>query len=470
MSLLKSKAPRIREKRLDTLNAWLGSAEAAIREFSGEETVQRIRTFSQSSQDDLIQALRLLAGIRESVVIVHAPRGCGAAGLYHRVTSGRGRWIVTNLDQKDTIMGADRKLRKAVTGAYRQYRPEVIFIVAGPVAAINNDDIQTVVDELHEELELPIVPVYVTGFASRNAVTGYDTALHAILKHLVGTRGDVERNTKVNLLSVVEHPGDRAEAERILALLGVEPNLLPDGASPATFRLAAGARFSFSLDQDSENYLGVILRDVYGVPYVEQPRPVGVEATGRWLAAAGRALGQDEAARAYHLQESERVRRVLGDFSLAGLRVYLALPPATALAVADLVGEFGGEVAGITVGHLGKLQVTQLRSLSEKHPSLQVHVGDGQPFEELNIVRRLAPDLYIGDGAHVAQAARLGIPVVSLENVPVLGYAGVTALAQRIAAALNNRAFTASLAGIRTPYSDAWLNRSPNWHIKKEVK
>jgi nitrogenase molybdenum-cofactor synthesis protein NifE len=470
MSLLKSKAPRIREKRLDTLNAWLGSAEAAIREFSGDETVRRIRTFSQSSQDDLIQALRLLAGIRESVVIVHAPRGCNAAGLCHLVTSGSGRWIVTNLDQKDTIMGADRKLRKAVTGAYRQYRPEVIFIVAGPVAAINNDDIQAVVDELREELELPVVPVYVTGFASRNAVTGYDTALHAILKHLVGNRGEAERNSKVNLLSVVEHQGDRAEAERILAMLGAELNVLPDSAAPATFRLAAGARFSFSLDQDSDNYIGVVLRDEYGVPYVEQPRPVGVGATGRWLVSAGKALGQEEAARAYHAQESEKVRSALGDFTLVGLRVYLALPPAKALAVADLVGEFGGEVAGITVGHLGKLQISQLESLSRRHPSLQLHVAEGQPFEELNIVRRLAPDLYIGDGAHIGQAARLGIPVVSLENATVLGYAGVTDFARRIAVALKNSAFTETLAGIRTPYREAWFKRSPNWHIKKEVK
>jgi nitrogenase molybdenum-iron protein alpha/beta subunit len=470
MSLLKSKAPRIREKRLDTLNAWLGSAESSIRELSGEETFQRIRTFSQSSQDDLLHALRLLAGVRESVVIIHAPRGCIAAGLYHKVASGAGRWIVTNLDQKDTIMGADRKLRKAVTGAYRQYRPEVIFIVSGPVAAINNDDIQAVVDELHEELELPIVPVYVTGFASRNAVTGYDTALHAILKHIVGTRGDGQGTTKVNLLSVVEHPDDRVESERILALLGVELNVLPDGASATTFRLAAGARFSFSLDQDSENYLGVILRDEYGVPYVEQPRPIGLGATGRWLVSAGKALGREDVALAVHEQQSEQVRRSLGDFSLAGLRVYLALSPATAFAVADLVSEFGGEVVGVTVGHLGKLQVSQLESLARRYPSLQVHVADGQPFEELNIVRRLAPDLYIGDAAHIGQAARLGIPVVSLENVPVLGYAGVTGLVRRITAALKNRSFAESLAGIRTPYRDAWLRRSPNWHIKKEVK
>ncbi|NTW52524.1 MAG: nitrogenase molybdenum-iron protein [Chlorobiaceae bacterium] len=470
MSLLKAKSPRIREKRLDTLNAWLGRADEAIAEFSGEDTVQRIRTFSQSTQDDLLYALRLLAGIRNSVVVIHAPRGCAAAALYHRVSSGTGRWIVSNLDQRDTIMGADRKLRKAVVGAFRQYSPEVIFIIASPVAAINNDDIQAVVEELHEELELPIVPVYVTGFASRNAVTGYDIALHAILKHLAGPRGEHQRTAGVNLLSVVENGRDRLEAERLLLRLGVELNTLPDQASAASFRLATQARLSLSLDQDSENYLGLILRDEYGVPYVEQPRPIGIGATGRWLLEAGRALGIEDAARELHEQESGLLRRELGDFSLQGVRVYIALSVATAFALSDLVAEFGGQVAGITVGHLDQLHKARLKELVLQHPSLQLHVADGQPFEELNIVRRLAPDLYIGDVAHISQVGRLGIPVVSLENTPVLGYNGVAGLARSVSLALKNRSFAAALAKTPTPYTEAWYRRSPNWHIKKEVR
>ena len=97
-------------------------------------------------------------------------------------------------------------------------------------------------------------------------------------------------------------------------------------------------------------------------------------------------------------------------------------------------------------------------------------MADGQPFEELNIVRRLAPDLNLGDSAHIAQVGRLGIPVVSLENSPVLGYSGVKGLARRISVALQNRSFGAALASIPTAYKEEWYRRSPNWHIKKEVK
>ena len=214
----------------------------------------------------------------------------------------------------------------------------------------------------------------------------------------------------------------------------------------------------------------VSLRDEYGVPFADVARPVGLAATGRWLAGVGTALGLDQEAKRLHERESEKVRRSLEDFSLEGLQVYLGLPFATAYGVIDLVRELGGEVIGITVTRLDKLHKELLEELFLNHPALQIHVADGQPFEEANIIKRLAPDLYLGDGAHLGQIARLGIPVVSLEGTPVLGYNGVTALVRRFSAALRNRSFVDALARTPLPYKDAWFQRSPNWHIKKEVK
>ena len=449
MSILKAKAPRSREKRLDTMNAWQGSATAVAAELAGEATVQRIRTFSQSSQDDLLYALQLLAGIRNSVTVVHAPRGCAAAGLYFQAREPSGRLIVTNLDERDTIMGADLKLRRAVTALHHRYHPEVVFIVSSPVVAINNDDIQSVVEELHEELELAIVPVYVTGFASRNAVTGYDATLHALLKYLGGPRKAREANNRINLLAVAEHRPDLNEAVRLLSALGVELNVLPDGAGADTFRAATSARCSVPLDQDTEDYLG---------------------ATGRWLAAVGAALGLEEEARLLHEQESAAARGELAGFSLQGVRVYLGLATATAFGVLELVQEFGGEVVGITVSHLDQLHRKRLEELSARHPDLQIHVADGQPFEEVSILKRLTPDLYLGDSAHLGQLGRLGGAVVSLEDAPILGYRGLVSLAGRISLALRNPSFGAALARTSPPYHDAWYRRSPNWHIKQEVK
>jgi len=470
MSPLRAKAPRSREKRLDTLGAWLGPVSAAAAEFAGGDVVQRIRTFAQGSHDDLLYALRILANIKDSVTIIHGPRGCAAAGLYHTAAGSNTRWVVTGLDERDTIMGADGKLRRAVTALHHRYHPAVVFIVGNPVVAINNDDIQSVVEELYEELDLPIVPVYVTGFSSQNAVSGYDTALHALLKYLSGGSSPAEKGQTVNLLSVAEHPLDRAEAQGLLQQLGLVLNVLPDNSTIDAFRSAAAARASIPLCPDAPEYLGTILQEKYGVPLIDAPRPVGIAGTGRWLDAIGVALGVSKAAAELQQLKADETRAALGGFSLEGVRVYVSLASANAFSVIDLVEELGGELAGVTVTHLDRLHTRQLEQLAARNPALQLHVSDGQAFEELSILRKLSPDLYLGDATHIGQVARLGIPVVSLEAIGVIGYSGVARLVRRVRAALGNRSFGDSLAGAQLPYHEAWYRRSHNWHIKQEVK
>lgn len=470
MSPLRAKAPRSREKRLDALGAWLGPVSAASAEFAAEEIIQRIRTFAQSSHDDLLYALRILAGIKDSITIIHGPRGCAAAGLYHTAAGSNTRWVVTNLDERDTIMGADGKLRKAITALQHRYHPKVVFVVGNPVIAINNDDIQSVVEELHEEFDIPVVPIYVTGFSSQNAVSGYDTALHALLKYLSGKNPAVEKNETVNLLSVAEHPLDRDEAKTLLEELGIVLNVFPDDSSIDSFRSATTARASIPLCHDAPEYLGSILQEKYGVALIHVLRPVGIEGTERWLTSIGAVLGKETAAAELHVRKAAETRRTLGEFSLQGVKVYISLSSANAFSVIELVEELGGEIAGVTVTHLDRLHNRHLVELAARNPELQVHVSDGQAFEELSILRKLSPDLYLGDSTHIGQVARLGFPVVSLEAISFIGYSGVIRLARHIRIALGNRSFGATLTSVKTPYQESWYRRSHNWYIKREVK
>lgn len=470
MSLLRAKAPQNREKRLDAVSAYLGEAQALAREFREPGVTQRIRTFAQSSHDDLLYALQLISGIRDAVTVIHGPRGCAAAELYFHAAGEGGRWGVTNLDERDTIMGADAKLRVTITALYRRHRPQVIFVVATPVVAINSDDIQSVVEELRDELDAVIVPVYSSGFASKAAVTGYDTALHALVKSLA-RGGEGNREEFVNLLSVAESRADRQEIGRLLGALGVALNILPDGSRAADFARATRARLSIAINPDYGDYLGKILESEHAVPYLHPPRPIGIDGTGGWLAAVGEATELAPAAAKLHARESAGLRKELAGAALKGVRVYASLPAATAFGVVQLVEELGGEVIGVTVEHLDRLHISALENLQAERPELQIHVAHGQPFEEVNILGRLAPDLYIGASGHQALAARLGIPVVSLTGQAILGYRGVRNLARQAAKALGNRAFIRTLAqGAALPYQESWYRRSPNWHIKQEVK
>lgn len=469
MSILRAKAPKNREKRLDAISAYHGDIASLLKEYADGIVPQRIRTFAQGSPDDLILALRLLAGIRNAVTIVHGPRGCAAAQLDLEQVGGNRHWASTALDERDTIMGADGKLRATVKTLNRRYRPEVIFIVATPAVAINNDDIQSVVDELGEELALRIVPVYVSGFASKSAATGYDIALHALVKYLGGAP-PAKRSTHVNLLSIAELGADRQEAEALLGELGLTVNTLPDGADAAAFERMTSAALSIPLNPDDSHYLGELLESQYRIPHLQSVRPLGVAATGAWLAAIGEEAGREGEAAQLQVRRSAALAELLEEAPLRGVRVHLSLPAATAFGVAALVRELGGELSGISIESLDRRHLAALRDLQRHSPAVQLHVAAAQPFEEVNLLRRSKPQLYVGSASHLAQAAQLGIPVLSLARIPLLGYQGVANFARAASRALRNRAFVAALGANPLPYHEQWYRRSTNWHIKQEVK
>lgn len=460
-----------RESRLGAISAYLGPARALLEELTGAEPKQRIRTFSQTRPDDLIAALRATEAIADAVVVVHAPRGCVASQLTSPSgEGGRSRWATTDLVEQDTIMGAEAKLRTAILSLYQRHRPAVVFVLTAATVAINNDDVGAVVEELRERLAIPIVSVACDGLRSRCSVTGADAVAHALARSLLAAEAR-SGEASVNLLSLAEKAADVAAARELLATLGIGVNVLPRFAAHASFARVAGAAVSVALDPDSGEYLGKAIEALHGVPFVEPGPPIGVEGTGRWLEAVAARLGEavHADAKALHGRECHALRPLLDARPLAGRRVYVGLPGAAAFAVSALATELGAEVVGLAVGHVDVLHRDALRQLSER--GVEVRVGDGQPFEDANVLVRLAPDLYVGSTGGAVWAARIGVPALSIEAQAIIGYRGVRAFARAAARALGGHALFERLsAGHPLPYADAWLQKTPGWYIKQEVK
>ena len=442
-----------RERRLQTISAWLDVPAALEAQFAAGETVQRIRTFSQATPDDLLAALDLLAGIDGAGIVVHGPRGCAAA-LAARAPAGS--WAVTGLDQRDTIMGSEGAVSRAVMSLHRRHRPWVIFVVATPVVAINSDDPRTSADELACELGIPVLVVRTDGFRSRVAATGYDAACQALLSLVPATDA---REDVVNLLA-----GDAetaAEAVTLLASLDVAVNVLPAGADAAGFARAARARVSICLDPDVTGALGAGLEAAHGVKLLRGGVPIGLAATRRWLAGVAAATGRVEADSADAPD--------LG-LPLAGVRVHLALPPDAVFRAAVLVGELGGSVSGLTVEHIDRTHAEALAEFARTNPSVVLHVAAGQPFETVNLLACERPDLFVGLPGLAALAAATGVPSVGVTPGALTGWQGAARLARRAGKALANQSFVRRLAAVPPPYSAGWLRRSADWHIKQEVR
>ena len=102
--------------------------------------------------------------------------------------------------------------------------------------------------------------------------------------------------------------------------------------------------------------------------------------------------------------------------------------------------------------------------------TLALHVGAGQPFELINWLGKLQPDLLIGTPAAAATAARAAVAAVAIEGDELIGAAGEVRLATRIARVLDAERAGFGGFAIATPYQPGWLKRSPDWHIKREVR
>lgn len=467
MSTLQRTAP-IREKRTGAIAAFSGPVEALARDAAAGTLAQRVRTFSQDTPSDLHRALSLLRTIEGLGIVVDGPAGC-AASLHAEGASAP--WAVTGLDQRDSIMGGDAKLREAIRGLFASRSPRAIAVVATPVVAINNDDVLSVTVELRDELGVPVFPVFADGFRSKVPATGHDVAVHAVASHLLpgrqGSAGD-----HVTLLSIAEGAEETLAIRALLAEVGIDGVLFPRSAAVSELARVASSRLSISIDPEEGEYAGEALRRLRGVPHLAPPPPIGFLGTARWLAAVGAATGREVQAAEVVTRHSRGLAGVLERTAPhAGARIFVSLPPQQAIGVAGLIDELGLGLAGIGLSSLSARHALPLGELAAAHPGLPVLVGEGQAFEEANLLRSIKPDLYVGSGSAAVHALRLGVPVLDLQRVPVLGYAGAERFAAAVSRRLAQPAFARFLAGDGdATYQPSWLAKSTHWFIKHEVK
>ncbi len=475
MAFARQKTSPTREKRLGAIGAWSGQVEDLLKEATqvsldgSSDLESRVRTYAQDLPSDVEHALDVLRTIEGLAIVVHGPAGC-AAGM-HGATKAAGPWVSTNLTERDSIMGSDAKLRKAIQEIYRTYLPKAIAVVSTPVVAINNDDIDSVTEELKDELSLPVIAIYTDGFRSKIGSTGQDVAVHSLIKHLLPLRRRAEGG-HVNLLAVRENRADVDQFQNLLAELGVESVVFPRYASVSQAHKLSEAKVSIGLDPDTADYAGTAFEEVYGIPFLKGPVPIGSKGTADWFVALGAALGKSEEAQQLVERESQRVQGVLNaSETVRGARVFVNLPASQAFAFGPVAKELGLRIVGTKVPWTAPRHAGLLTELVEQASEIPVLVGEGQAFEEVNLLAKLQPDLYITAGIPPIHVLRAGIPVVNLDNVPLLGFAGLERLAHAVERALANRSLSRFLSdGGDEPYDPSWLKKSVHWYIKQEVK
>lgn len=454
-----------REKRLSTLSAYLGTAHNLATE---DQDRQNIRTYSEATFDEVIYALKAVGDIEDSITVVHSPLGCGNAKLRFWADGSKSSWYTTNLNERDTILGGDDKLRETILEAYKKHEPKIIFVVATPVVAINNDDISAVVSELEEELNTKIVPIFTDGFKSKAAINGYDLVLHAIGRYLVKGDAEEEKSNVLNLISLSENNEDIKEILLLLNELEIKTNIIPKFGTYEDIKNSSKAKVSIALNHDEGFFLGRGLEESYNVPYIKTNVPIGSKNTAEWLQLVAEVFNVQDKAEKIKERENFKKRKLIDKSPLSGLKIYIDLKTSKATSLVSLIKNLGGEVIGITIDEVDKVNKNKLEELKYDLP---VHVGSGQLFEIANILNKLKPDIYIGEAKKTAWVSKLGIIPISIGNVALYGFDGGKKLVDLINKSIKNRELIDSVAANSDlQYKDAWLKKSTNWYIKQEVK
>lgn len=468
----------VREKRTAALSNYHGALGQLISDTQGE-IEQRLRTFAQAGNDEILYALAILSTIRGASVVVHGSPGCSASWKYfNRIQTAP--IYTTGLNERNTILGGDDELRKTIRVALR-HGAAAVFIVGTPVTAISNDDVSSVILELSEETDVPVLFINTDGFKSKTPVTGYDIVFHAFLRYLIRDKDNPENRKPpktefLNLISVSESIQDLTAITKLISALGIRWHLLPLFSSVDGIQNASLAAASIAVNRSEGHLLGEGLRDDFGVPYLEAGYPASLESVREFLMVLGTAFNAEEKVSAFIRQQEESLREDFLKQPLAGKSFFLELEVYAAKSITQLIISLGGTVTGYVFPYVDEKNREQLKEiesvLADAHaPDLiTAVVANGQPFEIVNALSKSKPDYYAGSGELSRVAAGLGIVPFYSGQFPLCGYDGIRAFIDTAVKLKSTGSGSVKAVDAASDYyREEWLKRRGDWYIKREV-
>jgi nitrogenase molybdenum-iron protein alpha chain len=500
MDFLKAKSAPSREDRLKAAIAFGGvcsQIRTCDRAAANGCTNLASRRFTQAQGCQFTLSLGILNSIRNSVVIMHGPVGCGicATGAYgqnkamkrFRDPNAEGLiWLTSNLDESDVINGGEKKLREAVLYADKEFRPESIIVANSCVPALIGDDIDNILQDLQTQTAAILAPIHCEGFKTKLMATAYDAVYHGILKKYIRypdrkiplweqeetlQRERFRRSRKVNILNVGSmSPFDEVEFRRILEALGLEVTFIPCYAEPEDFQYALETSLNVSLCGTHDDYFVEHLKTKYNIPFVVDTIPIGRKNTDRWLRRVAAHFGIEKEAENFIAAENQYLDEALEPYrgALRGKRVYLLGGEVRIVATAEVIQDLGMEVAGFKAHHYDRFVEPIFEALHDIDDVL-FSVATNQPFESSNIISKIKPDILV---AHVGGnniSSRHGLPLLPLfgPQFNYCGYSGVFEIARRLAQKLRNSEFNRQISkNVALPFKKEWYEKDPFSYIK----
>ena len=475
-----------RENRIGSITGYIGTL-GDLAEQSECGTLRGCsRCFSQSSTCLSSCALGQLSAIRDIAIIHHGPAGCSvaSAGTYYldkvmakkRGVTNDTVYVGTDMNEKDTIFGSAEALRKIILEVNRRYSPKAIFVTSSCATGIIGEDIDSVVDEVRDEIDVPIVAVHCEGFKSRIWATGFDISDHAVLSAIVQPPKQ-KRNT-INFKNFYESA--RPEIIEIFKNFDLEPIFLYCNSTVEELSHISESLATTCICGTLGNYLGNGLEEKYGVPYIRTINPLGIVGFETWLREIGRVTGRSESVEKYiaeqreiYIPQIEEIKKEIKD-----LRAVLGMGPGYTFEVSRVLNELGIKVVWALAWHYDKKYENgdvppSMEYLLENGVDFEASVADQQNYEVMNILHKYQPDLYLSrHPGSTVWAIKNGTPAVYVaDEYMIFGYKHTLEFAKSILDSIHNRSFEQNLAKrVKLPYTDWWYQQNVDKFLEEAKK
>jgi nitrogenase molybdenum-iron protein alpha chain len=456
------------------------------------------RGFSQAGLCQLLPTLGMLLTLPDTAVVIHGAIGCGSTGFgmntaikLHHLLRGNPNakdslWFSTNLDESDVVHGGEKRLEETILAVAQKYQPKSIIVLQTCTPSIIGDDLVGVIEKIRPLTDIPLLYSHCEGFKTKIWATGYDVAFHAMVHGFIekDKEGPPPRKQarvpgerpKVNIINLASMgKPDEQELERLLNAIGIDVVIGPNFADRETIRNLTQADLTVSVCPTHDDYLVHYLHEEYGIPFVMKDMPIGLENTSKWLLDIARQFDLEKEALAFIEVEEAKARQAVQRYlpALKGIRVFLSAGEFRAVVTGGLFQELGMEIVGLRSYHhddFGTEFYAQLVK-AQGDKDFPVDIANFQPFELVNLLKKVKPDLFAGHVFDNAWAARLGIPCITIFRIfdYYVGYRGYYEVAKKAVRNLRNHAFNTKLSqNVPDAYRKDWYDKSPFAYIKSD--
>jgi nitrogenase molybdenum-iron protein alpha chain len=500
MDYLNEKCPPVREIRLKAGMAHGGTSGTLEEDLRAGCLQNAGRSFSQSSGCQFTLSLALLNTFLKAVVVSHGPLGCGACSIasigsmrtFKRMRDPEAEGLIflnTNLTESEVIGGGEGKLEASILYADEEFNPEIIFVAIGCVPSLIGDDVEAVCDKLQNVVKATLVPIHCSGFKTKIMATAYDDVYHGVLTKIIrgktlpekvisddesALKEKILKKRRVNILNVTSMARqDELELERLISSLDLDVRFLICHGGKTRFAEALESSLNVSICGTHDDYFLEHLRSVYKIPFILDVMPVGPQNTARWIRLVADFFGKRERADKLILSEEKLLEEAVAPMreSFKGKKAFLSGGELRVIATAELLSYLGLTVNGIKCHHYDKFARPALEQL-KNHEEIPFLAATQQPFEHVNLVKRLKPDVFVGHPGGNNITAKLGLPILPLFNSAAgyMGYAGVFEVARRLKRILKNPSFNKTLSEKRhLPFKSSWYEKDPFSYIKRNA-